>query len=86
MKTNVYVTIALLSNPYVYQVKYSPRATPGAGLFDGEGTERLWSYLGKFRLITKEMTPENRTDLLTEALLNYGHKLSQKLSKWAVFS
>jgi hypothetical protein len=48
-------------------------------MFDGEGTERLWSFLGKFSLITKEMTPENRTDLFVEALLHYTARLRDNL-------
>ena len=61
------------------QLKYNPRSLTGAGLFDGEGTERCWSYLGRFSTITKEMRPENRTDLLTEALLHYGNKQTLKM-------
>lgn len=61
-------------------MKYSPKCISGAGLFDGEGTERLWSYLGKFNKITKEQTYENRQDLLCEALLNVGAKLGEKIT------
>ncbi|VDI77370.1 Hypothetical predicted protein, partial [Mytilus galloprovincialis] len=61
------------------QVIFNPRKTLGIGLTDGEGMERLWSYLGKFSSITKEMTPENRIDLLTDALIYYGQKKKQKL-------
>ncbi|XP_041347017.1 uncharacterized protein LOC121366761 isoform X2 [Gigantopelta aegis] len=61
------------------QILYSPRRTSGVGLTDGECLERLWSYLGKFSNITKEMTPENRTDLLVDALIYYGHKIRNKL-------
>lgn len=61
------------------QVLYGPRRTPGIGLTDGESLERLWSYLGKFSAITKEMTPENRTDLLTEALMHYGRKIRDRI-------
>ncbi|XP_041359109.1 uncharacterized protein LOC121375628 [Gigantopelta aegis] len=50
-------------------------------LTDGECLERLWSYLGKFSNITKEMTPENRTDLLVDALIYYGHKIRNKLAQ-----
>lgn len=51
----------------------------GLGLTDGESIERLWSYLGGFSKITKEMTPENRVDLLTDGLLNYGRKVKENL-------
>ncbi|XP_062616844.1 uncharacterized protein LOC134278551, partial [Saccostrea cucullata] len=60
------------------QMIMSPRQTLGNGLTDGEGIERLWSYLGHFSCITKEMTPENRTDLLTDALIHYGQKIREK--------
>lgn len=35
------------------QVNYNPRFLKGFGLTDGEGLERLWSYLGEFVPITK---------------------------------
>lgn len=60
------------------QILYGPRRTQDFGLTDGEGIERLWSYLGRFSSITKEMTPENRTDLLTDGLLYYGQKIKDK--------
>lgn len=53
----------------------------GIGLTDGESIERLWSYLGGFSKITKEMTPENWVDLLTDGLLNYGRKVKENLGK-----
>lgn len=61
------------------QVLYNPRRTKGLGLTDGEATERLWSYLGQFSSITKEITPENRIDLLTDGLEYYGRKIKSKL-------
>ncbi|VDI60335.1 Hypothetical predicted protein [Mytilus galloprovincialis] len=57
----------------------SPRRTENHGLTDGEGIERLWSYLGGFSTITKEMTPENRTDLLTDGLIYFGQKIRDKI-------
>lgn len=53
----------------------------GLGLTDGESIERLWSYLGGFSKITKEMTPENRVDLLTDGLLHYGRKVKENLGE-----
>ena len=64
------------------QVLYSPRRTEGLGLTDGESLERLWSYLGKFSKITKEMTPENRVDILVEGLMHYGKKIQSKFRKY----
>jgi len=60
-------------------VKFSPRRTKGVGLTDGEGTERLWSFLREFSRITKEMSPEKRTDTLTDGLLHYGRGIVKKL-------
>ena len=51
----------------------------GAGLADGENTERMWSKLGKFSKITKEMTPENRIDFLSQVLLYEGQKIRMGL-------
>jgi len=50
---------------------YSCRSKAGFGMTDGEGAERLWSYLRPLSAITKEMTPSHRIDLLNEALLHY---------------
>jgi hypothetical protein len=50
------------------QHKYSPRNIEGFGLTDGENVERLWSYLGRFARMTKEMSSGNRIDLLSDAL------------------
>jgi len=58
---------------------YGPRRTDNHGLTDGEGIERLWSYLGRFSSISKEMTPENRTDLLTDGLIYFGQNIREKL-------
>eukprot|EP00795_Rhopilema_esculentum_P007287 gene7287-12983_t len=57
------------------QVLYSPRRCDGLGLTDGEGIERLWSYLRKFSYMTKEMKSNRRTDTLTEALLHYARRM-----------
>ncbi|GAA6086757.1 uncharacterized protein LOC120488660 isoform X2 [Tachysurus ichikawai] len=58
------------------QIKYSTRRL---GLTDGEGMERLWSFLQRFARVTKEMTPSHRLDLLTDALLHYGRRKSTDL-------
>ncbi|XP_071815309.1 uncharacterized protein [Apostichopus japonicus] len=53
------------------QVAYSTRWRKDYGLTDGEGMEKLWSYLRKFAHITKEMTPSHRIDLLSDALRHF---------------
>ncbi|XDV31418.1 hypothetical protein PO909_034107 [Leuciscus waleckii] len=62
------------------QIKYSTRRLSGFGLTDGEGMERLWSFLRRFARVTKEMTPSHRLDLLTDALLHYGRRKSTDLA------
>ncbi|XP_073729006.1 uncharacterized protein [Misgurnus anguillicaudatus] len=61
------------------KIKYSTRWLDGFGLTDGEGMERLWSFLQRFARVTKEMTPSHRLDLLTDALLHYGRRKSTDL-------
>lgn len=46
------------------QHRFSPRNAEGFGLTDGENVERLWSFLGRFAKMSKEMSPSNRVDLL----------------------
>ncbi|KAK2831180.1 hypothetical protein Q7C36_016266 [Tachysurus vachellii] len=62
-----------------HEIKYSTRRLDGFGLTDGEGMERLWSFLRRFARVTKEMTPSHRLDLLTDALLHYGRRKSTDL-------
>ena len=61
------------------QLQYSPLRSHGAGLTDGEGTERLWSYLRRYSKMTKEMRPSHRIDVLSHALAHYGWKKKEKL-------
>lgn len=62
------------------KVLYNPKKTMGIEPTDGESIKRLWFYLGVFSKITKE-TPENRVNLLTDGLLNYGRKVKENLGK-----
>ena len=55
-----------------FKIKYGPRRCAGIGLSDGEGMERLWSYLRRFCRMTKEMRPSHRIDILSGALEYYG--------------
>ena len=61
------------------QHQFSPRNIAGCGLTDGENVERLWSYLGRFARMTKEMSAGNRVDLLTDALSHYCKRKQSKL-------
>ena len=66
---------------FALKIRYSPRRVPGFGLTDGEGIERLWSYLRKFSVITKEMTPVHRDSLLSDALSHYRDSKIESLGK-----
>ena len=66
---------------FIFQLTYGQRYAKSTGLTDGEGIERLWSYLRGFRRITKEMSIGNRQDLLTEALLHHTEKQIWNLGK-----
>ena len=64
------------------QNKYNPRNLEAFGLLDGENIERLWSYLGKFSRMTKEISSANRIDLLTDALTYYSCQKQEKIGKF----
>ncbi|KAI9484791.1 hypothetical protein BDB00DRAFT_110991 [Zychaea mexicana] len=53
------------------QVDYNPRYVKGLGLTDGEGMERLWSYLGQFVSITRPMSAKNRVLTLCHAISHF---------------
>lgn len=63
------------------QYMYSPRHRLGFGLTDGENLERLWSYLGMFCKMTKEMNPAHRIDTLTDALCHYSYQKCAKMGR-----
>ena len=72
-------SIGIVNDTYLLlQIAFSPRRNNGYGLTDGEGIERLWSYLRGFSSITKEMTYGRRIDILTDALLHYGQRRLQQ--------
>lgn len=60
------------------QIAFGPRRKKGYGLTDGEGIERLWSFLRCFSSMTKEMTAGRRIDILTDALLHYAQRRVQQ--------
>lgn len=68
------------------QHQFSPRNIEGFGLTDGENVERLWSYLGRFARMTKEMSSGNRVDLLTDALSHYCEQKRRKLGECKTMS
>ena len=48
--------------------------------------ERLWSFLGRFARMSKEMSSANRVDLLSDALSHYCKLKLEKLGKEAVLA
>ena len=63
-------------------ILYSPRRCKGIGLSDGEGMERLWSYLRRFSRMTKEMRPAHHIDVLSGGLEYYAIQRKQKLGMY----
>ncbi|KAK6168562.1 hypothetical protein SNE40_021070 [Patella caerulea] len=63
------------------QLNFGQRCVEFTGLCDGEGIERFWSFLRPFKKISKEMTVNNRNDLLTEALMYYSDKSIVKIGQ-----
>lgn len=61
------------------QLLYSPRRLEGWGMVDGEVLERLWSYLGQFRKMTKEMSASPREDIISDALFYLAEKQRSKI-------
>ena len=51
---------------------------------DGEGMERMWSYLRRFSRMTKEMRPSHRIDVLTDAIVYYAQKSILNIGKFNV--
>lgn len=43
--------------------------------------ERLWSYLGLFRKMTKEMSSTHREDVLSDALFYLAKKLKSRIGR-----
>lgn len=58
----------------------SPRNKVGYALSDGEGCERLWSYMRRFSRMTREMRPAHRIDVLTDAVLHFARATTGRLS------
>lgn len=58
----------------------------GFGLMEGEGTERLWSYLRPLATITKEMAESRRTDLLNFALFHFCRRKTAGIGKRELFA
>jgi hypothetical protein len=57
----------------------SPQRKKDFGLTDGEMLEQPWTYIRGFGKMTKEMRLSHRIDVLTDALLHYGKRTSDKI-------
>ena len=62
---------------------FGPQHACGVGLSDGEGLERLWSYLRRFSGMTKVMTPEHRSSVLSQGLAHYCRKKVSNIGKFS---
>ena len=60
---------------------YHPKMNPICGGVDGEATERWWSSLGKFDLITREMLNSNRHEQLEDVNLYLRNQKMERLYK-----
>ncbi|KAI8136608.1 hypothetical protein BJV82DRAFT_639185 [Fennellomyces sp. T-0311] len=56
------------------QVQYHPRYQKGMALTDGEGLERVWSYLGNYVSVTRQMTSQRRQCTLDNAIKHFRWK------------
>ncbi|KAI8136552.1 hypothetical protein BJV82DRAFT_477080, partial [Fennellomyces sp. T-0311] len=56
------------------QVQYHPRYQNGMALTDGEGLERVWSYLGNYVSVTRQMTSQRRQCTLDNAIKHFRWK------------
>lgn len=63
------------------QVIRNPRYRDGFGLTDGEGLERLWSYLNKFVKITRKMGQGNRKLVLYRAVKAYNENKKEDMGR-----
>ena len=68
---NSYTPFKFMLIRFFLKMKYSPRRSKNIGLTDGEGVERLWSFMRRFAKMTKEMSIDKRTDVLTDAAVHY---------------
>lgn len=66
------------------QLSYGQKFVVNTTLTDGEGIERLWSTLRRYKHITKEMSINNRHDFLTEALLHISGKMIWNMGKYYI--
>ncbi|OAV86035.1 hypothetical protein PTTG_30124 [Puccinia triticina 1-1 BBBD Race 1] len=64
------------------QLDYSPRFNTGWGLSDGEGLERMWSYLAKLVGPLRYATRNHRFLAIAHLLKNHNRRGIRQLIKW----
>lgn len=55
------------------QLQYHPSRIPGCGLCEGEAAERLWSKLGDFHTLVKEMLASTRQEQIEDFVLHFNN-------------
>ncbi|KAI8138660.1 hypothetical protein BJV82DRAFT_523101, partial [Fennellomyces sp. T-0311] len=63
------------------QIDYHPRYQSDMAMTDGEGMERIWSYLGNFVSITCQINAERRQSTLDHAIQHFRWKKLLNLCK-----
>ncbi|KAI7846629.1 hypothetical protein BDC45DRAFT_453336, partial [Circinella umbellata] len=64
------------------QVQYNPRYMKGLGLTDGEGMERLWSYLSHYVTMSRQMSAKNRILTLCHTITHFKKMRIEDLGKF----
>jgi hypothetical protein len=65
---------------------FSPRQIPGFGLANGEGCERLWSYLRHLVPLNRTSNAAHRLINIHELTLQYNDELRTNLRKFGLLS
>jgi len=63
---------------FFFQNNFNPRNITGFGLSDGEGVERLCTYLRSCTSMTKKMHPSHHVDVLSDTLQHYRQKINRE--------
>ncbi|KAA1076872.1 hypothetical protein PGT21_022759 [Puccinia graminis f. sp. tritici] len=67
---------------WLCQLDYHPRFNQGWGLSDGEGLERMWSYLSPLVSPLRYATRNHRLAAISHRLKHHNHRSIQQLPYW----
>ncbi|KAA1067628.1 hypothetical protein PGT21_011815 [Puccinia graminis f. sp. tritici] len=67
---------------WLCQLDYHPRFNQGWGLSDGEGLERMWSYLSSLVSPLRYATRNHRLGAIAHRLKHHNHRGIQQLPHW----